>query len=68
MIKTASRKKTRVNTRFSLRNRASHAAPSRSVSMGTNAKIMVLIRTELSVSMGPTATASASAALCVPSR
>jgi hypothetical protein len=36
--------------------------------MGTNAKIMVLISTEFSVSIGPTATARASAALCVPNK
>ena len=43
-------------------------APLRSVSMGTKANTMELMSTALSASSGPTATASESARLCVPSR
>src|SRR5579883_3075091 len=43
------------------------SGPSRAVNIGTNAKTMLLIRTEFKVSMGPIATASESARLCMPS-
>src|SRR5258707_2075327 len=69
-IKTAAvtAKKNRMNSRFTLRKSAVRPAPDRSVSMGTNAKIMVLMRLILTVSIGLVATARESAALCVPRR
>ena len=45
--------KTQTKPRVSLRNSAVRSAPCAAVSMGTKAKMMLLISTELSVSSGP---------------
>ncbi len=60
--------KAQTKHRVNLRNRAVRSTPCAAVSKGTNAKMMLLISTELRVSKGPMATARESAALCVPSR
>ena len=57
-----------VKQRLSFRKRAVRSSARQAVSMGTNAKTMLLISTEFNVSTGPIATASESARLCVPSR
>jgi hypothetical protein len=54
--------------RVSFRNKAVRSLPRAAVSMGTKAKTRLLSSTEFSVSIGPMATARASARLCVPSR
>ena len=53
--------KTQTKPRVSLRNSAVRSSPCAAVSMGTKAKTTLLISTELSVSSGPSATASESA-------
>ena len=53
--------KTQTKPRVSLRNSAVRSAPWAAVSRGTNAKMMLLISTELRVSSGPMATARESA-------
>ena len=60
--------KAQTKQRVNLRKSAVRSAPCAAVSKGTKAKMMLLISTELRVSRGPIATASESAALCVPSR
>src|SRR5262249_25030268 len=47
---------------------AMRCAGSQAVSIGTKANTMLLMSTEFKVSMGPMATASESALLCVPSK
>jgi len=47
---------------------AARSATGRSISIGTNETSIVLIITWFSVSIGPIATAKASARACVPSR
>ena len=57
---------TQISTRLSRRKSAARSASPQAVSMGTNAKTTLLISREFRVSMGPMATASESAPLCVP--
>lgn len=52
---------TQTKQRVSLRKRAVRSSPCAAVSMGTKAKTMLLMSTELKVSSGPRATASESA-------
>ncbi len=66
MTAAATAVNTHTRQRFSLRKSAVRSAPAQAVSMGTKAKTTLLIITELSVSIGPMATASESAWLCVP--